>query len=201
MGIFYGGAVMNIFYCVMCFVFINVFNSAHAADATAGEAKAKTCVACHGANGNSTNDAYPSLAAQTPLYIFYQLIQFREGRRTNAQMNSFAEKLSDDDMQDIAAYFSEQKFTGTEIKIDAAKMELGKSIAAKNHCASCHMPNYSGQNHIPRLAGLPVDYLLTQLRGFKTGARQDIDGTMASAAQPLSDKEMVELAGYLGSLK
>jgi cytochrome c553 len=48
---------------------------------------------------------------------------------------------------------------------------------------------------------LPNDYLLSQLRGFKTGARQDIDGTMASSAQPLSEKDMVDVAGYLASLK
>ena len=192
---------MKKFFCVISFV-LSVFSAqALAADPAAGETKPKTCVTCHGANGNSTNAAYPSLAAQTPLYIFYQLIQFREGRRTNVQMNSFAEKLSDDDMQDIAAYFSAQKFTGSETKIDAAKIEAGKSIAAKNHCASCHMPNYSGQNHSPRLAGLHADYLLTHLRGFKTGARQDIDGTMASAAQPLSEKDMLDVAGYLASLK
>lgn len=192
---------MKIFLCVIGFVLSMFFHSAYAADAAAGETKAKTCVACHGANGNSTNPDYPSLAAQTPLYTYYQLLQFREGRRSNAQMNSFAEKLSDDDMQDIGAYFAAQKFTGSETKIDAAKIEAGKSIAAKNHCASCHMPNYSGQNHIPRLAGLHADYLLTHLRGFKTGARQDIDGTMASAAQPLSEKDMVDVAGYLASLK
>jgi cytochrome c553 len=192
---------MKKFFCVISFV-LSIFSApAFSADAAAGETKSATCVACHGANGNSTNAAYPSLAAQTPLYIYYQLLQFREGRRSNAQMNAFAEELSDDDMQDIGAYFSAQKFTGTETKIDAAKIEAGKAIAAKNHCASCHMPNYSGQNHIPRLAGLPNEYLLTQLRGFKTGARQDIDGTMASAAQPLSEKDMVDMAGYLASLK
>jgi cytochrome c553 len=193
--------MMMKFFWVISFVLAVFSAQAIAADPAAGESKAKTCVACHGANGNSTNADYPSLAAQTPLYIYYQLLQFREGRRSNVQMNSFAEKLSDDDMQDIAAYFSAQKFVANETKIDAAKIEAGKAVAAKNHCASCHMPNYSGQNHIPRLAGLNADYLLTHLRGFKTGARQDIDGTMASAAQPLSEKDMLDVAGYLASLK
>jgi cytochrome c553 len=179
--------------------FVNV---AHAApDAKEGERKAATCVACHGANGNATNAAYPSLAAQTPLYIYYQLLQFREGRRESALMAPFAEKLTDADMKDIGAYFAAQKSTGGGAKIDDAKVEAGKAVAAKNHCGSCHMPNYAGQNHIPRVAGLQVDYLVAQMRGFKTGARQDIDGTMASAAQPLSDKDIVDIAGYLTSLK
>ena len=178
-----------------------ITNANAAPDAVEGERKAAVCVACHGANGNSSNAVYPSLAAQTPLYIYYQLLQFREERRVNDQMRSFAAKLSDVDMKDIAAYFSAQKSLGTSAKIDDATIEVGKAIAARNHCGSCHMPNYAGQNHIPRVAGLQADYLIAQLRGFKTGARQDIDGTMASAAQPLSDKDIVDMAGYLASLK
>ena len=178
------------------------FTNAHAApDAAAGEKKAATCIACHGAAGNSSNPAYPSLAAQTPLYIYYQLLQFREGRRVNEQMSPFATKLTDADMKDIAAYFSAQKSLGSEIKINAVEAESGKAVTARNHCGSCHMPDYAGQKHIPRVAGLQLDYLITQMRGFKTGARQDIDGSMASAAQPLSEKDIVDVAAYLASLK
>ena len=185
------------------FVLLPVFFiDAHAAaDALAGERKAAICIACHGANGNSSNALYPTLAAQTPLYIYYQLLQFREGRRVNEQMNPFAAKLSDADMKDIGAYFSAQKSLGTEIKIDDTKIEAGKAVAARNHCGSCHLPTYAGQNHIPRVAGLQREYLITQLRGFKTGARPDIDGTMASAAQPLSENDIIDIAGYLASLK
>ena len=53
---------------------------AFAADAQAGRRKAEPCFACHGADGNSSNPAYPSLAAQAPLYLYYQLLQFREQR-------------------------------------------------------------------------------------------------------------------------
>jgi cytochrome c553 len=172
-----------------------------AADAAAGERKAATCVACHGAGGNSSIAVNPTLAAQTPLYIYYQLLQFREGRRVNEQMSPFALNLSDADMKDIAAYFTTQKSLGTDVRIDDAKVAAGKAVATRNHCGSCHLPNYSGQNHIPRVAGLQVDYLITQMRGFKTGARQDIDGTMASAAQPLSEQDIGDIAGYLASLK
>lgn len=179
-----------------------MFNSALAApDLAAGERKAAPCIACHGVGGNSSNAIYPSLAAQTPLYIYYQLLQFREARRVNEQMSPFAAKLTDADMKDIAAYFSAQKSLGTDIKIDAAKVEAGKAVATRNHCGSCHMPDYAGQNHIPRVAGLQFDYLVVQLRGFKTGARQDIDGTMASSAQPLSEQDIIDISGYLASLK
>ena len=178
------------------------FNHAFAApDAAAGERKAAPCFACHGTGGNSANATYPSLAAQTPLYIYYQLLQFREGRRVNEQMTPFSAKLSDADMKDIAAYFSAQKSLGSGLAVDDAVVTAGKAVATRNHCGSCHLPDYTGQNHIPRVAGLQRDYLITQLRGFKTGARPDIDGTMASSAQPLSDQDIVDIAGYLASLK
>ena len=193
------------FFRLACWLLVMLpiyFINAHAApDAAVGEKKATTCVACHGAAGNSSNAVYPSLAAQTPLYLYYQLLQFREGRRVNEQMTPFAAKLSDADMKDIAAYFSAQKPLGSETKIDVAQTDSGKAVAARNHCGSCHMPDYAGQKHIPRVAGLQLDYLTTQMRGFKTGARQDIDGSMASAAQPLSEKDIVDVAAYLASLK
>ena len=182
-------------------LFVMVTNTYAAPDVALGERKASTCVACHGANGNSSNAVYPSLAAQTPLYIYYQLLQFREGRRVSEQMSPFAAKLTDADMKDIAAYFAAQKSLGSDVRIDDAVVTAGKVVATRNHCGSCHLANYAGQNHIPRLAGLHVDYLVSQLRGFKTGARPDIDGTMASAAQPLSEKDIVDIAGYLASLK
>jgi cytochrome c553 len=172
-----------------------------AADAAAGERKAAPCFACHGMGGNSANATYPSLAAQTPLYTYYQLLQFREGRRVNEQMTPFAAKLSDADMKDIAAYFSAQKSLGSDLRIDDAVVAAGKAVAIRNHCGSCHLPDYNGQNHIPRVAGLQFDYLVAQLRGFRSGARPDIDGTMASSAQPLSDKDIVDISGYLASLK
>lgn len=183
-------------------VFLSAVANLNAApDAAAGERKAATCSACHGIGGNSTNAIYPSLAAQTPLYIYYQLLQFREGRRVNDQMSPMAANLTDADMKDIAAYYSSQKLLPAALTIDAARIEAGKVVAARNHCGSCHLPSYAGQNHIPRVAGLQFDYLLAQLSGFKNGQRQDIDGSMASAAQPLSDKDMSDIAGYLTSLK
>jgi cytochrome c553 len=59
----------------------------------------------------------------------------------------------------------------------------------------------AGQQHIPRLAGQQLDYLRTQLRGFKASTRFDMDGQMTSAAQPLSDADIETLANYLASLQ
>ena len=176
-------------------------SSACAADAASGERKAVVCVACHGVGGNSASPGVPSLAAQPPLYVYYQLLQFREKRRVDAQMSPFAANLSDRDMQDIAAYLAVQPVHAPTQPADAEKSAAGKSVADHNHCGSCHLQAYFGQNHIPRVASQHYDYLVKQLRGFKTGARPDIDGTMASAAQPLTDQDIESVAHYLSRLK
>ena len=172
-----------------------------AGDPVAGEAKAQVCVQCHGPGGNSTSAEFPSLAAQPPLYVQYQLIQFREERRKDPRMSPFAAKLTDADMKDLGAYFSQQKLTPPAVTPDAAKAEAGRAIAQSMHCNSCHKPDFSGQQHIARLAGQHEAYLVKELRGFKTGARPDIDGNMASAAQPLTDADILNVAHYLAAYR
>ena len=115
-------------------------------------------------------------------------------------MSPFAAKLTDADMKDIAAYFSSQKASGTAQPADVARSAAGKAVVATNHCDSCHTPTFAGQNHIPRIAGLQYEYLAKQLRGFKSGERPDIDGTMTSAAQPLSDQDIADVSWYLAGL-
>ena len=177
-----------------------IATAASGADAAAGKSKAEVCVACHGADGNSSNPLYPSLAGQPPLYIYYQLLQFREQRRVNEQMSPFAAKLTDADMKDIAAYFSSQRPLATVQPADDARSPAGQAVVVRNHCDSCHTPTLAGQNQIPRIAGLAYEYLVKQLRGFKTGERPDIDGTMTEAAQPLSDQDMTDVSRYLAGL-
>ena len=175
--------------------------AAWGADAAAGKSKAQAFVACHGPDGNSTNPLAPSLAGQTPMYIYYQLLQFREQRRVNEQMSPFAAKLTDADMKDIAAYFSSQKPLGTAQPPDETRSVAGEAVVAANHCDSCHTPTFGGQQHIPRIAGLQYEYLVRQLRGFKSGERPDIDGAMTSAAQPLSDQDITDVSSYLAGLR
>lgn len=172
-----------------------------AADIEAGRAKAEVCVSCHGPSGNATLPGLPSLAAQPAMHTFLQLVQFRAKRRVDVQMAPFAEKLSDRDMQDIAAYFAAQKPAPGTHAADNAKAAAGKKTLEANYCGSCHMPDLSGQNQIPRLAGQNFQYLVKQLRGLKDGSRRDFDGTMASAAQVLSDNDIENLAHYLASMK
>jgi len=175
--------------------------AASAADAAAGKSKAQLCMVCHGEGGRSVNPAVPSLAGQPPLYVYYQLLQFRDERRKDPAMSPVAVGMKDADMRDIAAYFAAEKPASVKRGNDPELIKAGEKIAQGLHCNSCHMPDYSGQKHIARLAGQHREYLVRQLRGFKTGSRPDIDGTMASAAQPLSDQDIDSMASYLASFE
>lgn len=116
-------------------------------------------------------------------------------------MSPVAVGMKDADMRDIAAYFAAEKPAPAKGGKDPKLVAAGEKIAQTFHCSSCHMPDYSGQKHIARLAGQHDAYLASQLRGFKTGSRPDIDGSMASAAQPLSDQDIDSLASYLASFE
>ena len=84
-----------------------------AQDVEAGRKKAEACVACHGPNGNSAIPQFPILAGQTSRYIYLQLRDFKEGRRTEPQMAPMAKDLSREDMFDLAAYFAAQTLRPT----------------------------------------------------------------------------------------
>lgn len=77
-----------------------------AGDAAAGKAKAAVCAACHGPAGVSVNPAWPSLAGQQPVYLAKQIRLFRDGVRVEPTMQPFVQNLSDEDIDDIAAFYA-----------------------------------------------------------------------------------------------
>ena len=172
-----------------------------AADVQAGRRKAEPCAICHGRDGNSTSPTIPSLAGQRAIYLHWQLILYRDQRRKDPQMSPFAANLSDADMADLAAYYE----TRTPVKPstvpnDPQKLAAGERLAEIHHCVSCHAPRAQGERYPPRLTGLHYDYLVAQLRGFRAQTRAELDGTMTSAARPLSEEDIENLAHYLANL-
>jgi cytochrome c553 len=161
----------------------------------------QVCAACHGPQGNSTNPAVPSIAAQPAQSITLQLFQFREGNRKDPQMTPMAVNLSSADMNELAAYFSKQKAAAPSHKTSPENAAAGPKLAQQFNCVQCHGPALLGQQHIPRLAGQQFEYLRTQLRGFKAHTRADLDGNMTSAVEPLTDKDVEILADYLSGLQ
>ena len=174
--------------------------AAGAADAQAGKAKAQVCAACHGQDGSPSDPAIPSLAGQPAQSIATQLYQFREGNRKSDQMSPMAAKLSNEDMNDVAAYFASLKPVAPKKRASAENAALGPPLTQKFHCTQCHGPALLGQQHIPRIAGQQPEYLRAQLKGFRAGTRADMDGNMTSAARELSDKDVDVLVDYIAGI-
>lgn len=162
--------------------------------------KATVCFECHGPNGNSTNPAYPILAGQSWRYIFIELKDFKEGRRSDPQMSLRAANLSQDDMIALANFFAAQKQLPIQVKVDPAKVEAGRKTSDTVLCPMCHLGGFVGQNDIPRVAGQWPQYIKKQLEDFKAKRRTNDAGNMTSVAAGLSDQDIENLSQYIANL-
>ena len=99
--------------CIRMFVIFGglatAFPASAAGDATAGQARAALCAPCHGADGHSPTDLWPNLAGQKAGYLVKQLMDFRDGSRDNPMMSPMAKQLTDEDIENLAAYFSSRE--------------------------------------------------------------------------------------------
>ncbi|MFB3101001.1 MAG: cytochrome c [Gammaproteobacteria bacterium] len=99
--------MINIKAILLLTVFISMPLSSYAAgDIAAGKLKSALCAACHGAEGISATDIWPNLAGQKATYLIKQMKDFRDGGRKDPVMSPLASPLSDDDIANLAAYFS-----------------------------------------------------------------------------------------------
>jgi cytochrome c553 len=109
-------------------------------------------------------------------------------------MQSMAANLSDDDMNNLAAYYSSQPPVSA-----GGDPTLAKSGQTKaGMCLGCHGSSAEGNGQFPRLAGQHPNYLVKQLSSFKEGVRKN--GHMQAIAGGLSEDDMKALAAYFGSL-
>lgn len=175
--------------------------TALAQDADAGRKKAEMCVACHGQNGNSTNAQFPILAGQNSRYLYFQLRDFKEGRRKNPMMDPIVANLSKQDMFDLAAYFAAKTPVSTQFRADPEKARKGKAKAEEVLCTMCHLGGFKGQNEIPRVAGQHYEYIVKQLHDFRAQRRTNDAGNMTSVAKTLSDADIDDLAQYIAGLQ
>ena len=170
-------------------------------DIEAGRKKAEACAACHGADGNSVVPLFPILAGQTSRYLYLELRDFKEGRRTDPQMSPMAAPLTREDMFDLAAFFAAQKPRPTGFKADEARAARGKAKADETLCTMCHLGGFAGQNEIPRVAGQHPEYVIKQLKAFKARTRTNDAGSMTSVAQTITEQDIEDLAHYISSLE
>lgn len=172
---------------------------AHAADV---KEKAAVCAGCHGDNGISQTENIPSLAGQPDQFIQWQLVFFRAGSRKNEQMQPIAEEITNEDIRNLGAYFSQMTPPkGPEDK-DPDLSKKGAQVAAGRRCASCHTDGYAGTKAVARLAGQREEYLVKALHDYKAGQR--VGGgvaAMADVAYHMSDEEITAVSHYLAYLK
>ena len=173
----------------------------NAQDLQAGKATAAVCAACHGEDGNAVIPGYPTLAGQTWRYIYVQLKDYKEGRRSHPIMTAMASNLSRDEMVNVANYFAGFRLKPNGFVADEGKVKLGKAKADETLCTMCHLGGFSGQNEIPRVAGQQYDYVVEQLRHFKARTRTNDAGNMTSVAQTLSETDIENLGHYISSIR
>jgi cytochrome c553 len=175
----------------------------------AGASKATLCAACHGANGNSVNPEWPSLAGIGADYIAAQLQNFKEGKRVNPIMYPIAMALSTDDMADLGAYFDSLPNTGLES--DPSFWEAGQKLYRGGDqsrgipaCMACHGPTGAGNGpaKFPALRGQHSVYVVKQLNDYASGARTTgPNGVMQTIAKRLSPDDMRNLAAYVQGMR
>jgi len=162
--------------------------------------KVQLCVSCHGPEGRSPTPAIPHLAGQTARYLYLQLRDFQEGRRSNPMMTPMVAGLTRDDMREIGEYFAAAKPAPRTFTPDPAKARLGQAKAEETLCTMCHLGGFLGQNEVPRVAGQQFDYIVAQLTAFKARTRTNDAGTMTSVAGTLKDQDIENLAHYIAGL-
>jgi cytochrome c553 len=181
----------------------------------AGKAKSATCVACHSADGNSLITQYPKIAGQHAGYLEKQLAELKLGIETSGEkgrydpvMSPMAMSLSDQDRQDLAAYYSSLPISDNSTPEDV--VEQGKTLYLAGNaergltaCVACHGPRGNGTalSGFPKISGQHADYIKIQLTKFRAGERKnDLNEMMRDIAMKLTDKEIDTLSKYVGGL-
>ncbi|GGA12548.1 c-type cytochrome [Dyella caseinilytica] len=188
----------------------NDMASAKPGDATAGQAKAAACGACHGADGNSTDPQYPKLAGQHEMYIAHQLHNFKSGSRQNPIMTGMAAPLSDQDMHDIGAYFaSKRSLPGVA---DQALVDQGQKLYREGDptrgipaCMACHSIDGRGNPGAmyPQLTSQHAQYIEAKLKDFHDGVTWGNEAhaqIMPTIAKNLDPQDITALASYIEGL-
>jgi cytochrome c553 len=164
--------------------------------------KLAACLACHGEKGISETSEVPSLAGMPADFTLIQLFLFRQNTRKIEIMNDLAKDMTDDDLRKFSEYFA--KLAPPKASGEAADPQIAaraQAVIAKNHCASCHNPDFSGRQQMPRLVAQREDYLLKALRDYKAAKRPGYDATMDEVIRPLTDADIVDLSHYLSRLR
>jgi cytochrome c553 len=130
-----------------------------------------------------------------------QLYQFREKQRIAEPMNEMTKDFTDDDLRTYSDELAKLPPPAPPPDVEAAKFEQGRAAAQKHRCGFCHNPDLSGHDQIGRIGHQREDYLLTALRGYKSGERIGYDPAMAEVAQEISEDDIAAIAHYVAHFR
>ena len=187
-------------------------------DAEAGKAKSITCSACHGADGNSVNPVWPSIAGQHPTYFVEQLKAFKGDAangvppsRNEVLMLGQVMLLNDEDMRNLAVYYSTMPAAAKAIA-DPSSVDRGQRLyrggdreSGTPACNACHGPTGRGNpaSSVPSVKGQYAVYAAAQLRAYASGARQSDGPTrvMRDIAAKMSEEDILAVSSYMQGLQ
>ncbi len=203
----------KIFVLAVAFVTVNAFSQDIQGDAKAGQNKNAMCVGCHGIQGYQASfpevHKVPMISGQSAKYIVSSLNAYKKGERKHPSMRGIAETLTDQDMADLAAYYSVSGVLANAKPLaEKPSKEPGEAVQAllaKANCSSCHGANFSKpiDPSYPKLAGQHADYLLVALKSYKVEKNAKVgrnNAIMAGMAKQYTNAELKQLANYLSSL-
>jgi cytochrome c553 len=172
--------------------------------------RVQACTACHGKEGVATNQGYfPRIAGKPAGYLYNQLQNFREGRRSNGTMSALVENMSDAYLMEIASYFAALDLpypTSSSSTAPAQELARGRMLVEAGDagrqlpaCVQCHGRAMTGvAPSIPGLLGVPKDYLLAQFGAWRSGQRRaPSPDCMSAISQRLSPQDLGAVASYL----
>ena len=198
---------MKFFLSCVCILILAGTASAKG-DAVAGKQKSTPCAACHGADGNSVNPEWPKIAGQAAVYATKHLQFFKQNKRINPLMNSQAMALSEQDIEDLAAYYeSVQTSPGAA---DENLLERGMHVYRGGNidsgvpaCIACHGPKGNGNPAagFPKVSYQHAAYTAARLRAYRSGTpRYPGSELMNSVAKNMTEEEIDAVSSYIQGL-
>ncbi|MDO6824426.1 cytochrome c [Marinobacter sp. 1_MG-2023] len=188
--------------------------AAHAVegDPVAGKQAVAVCQSCHQPDGSGMNipggESWPKLAGLNAGYLYKQLLDIKEGTRKSPTMNPFVDMLNEQQLKDVAVYYSQlppNEGKGGEKATDE-QLARGEKLATDGDwnryivpCSSCHgSDNQGAGDHFPGIAGQHAGYIADQLRAWKSGKRDnDPQHLMLAIAERLDDEDIVAVSAWL----
>ncbi|KWT94709.1 putative periplasmic cytochrome type-C oxidoreductase signal peptide protein [Variovorax sp. WDL1] len=180
-----------------------------------GSKKVAMCIGCHGIVGYQASfpevHKVPMIAGQSATYLVSALAAYKGGDRKHPTMRAIADSLNEQDIADLAAYYSQlgvQEGDAPPAAVAAQPSERVQALISRdkdNACTKCHGANFNTPNDgtVAKLAGQHADYLYVALKSYKIEKHLQIgrsNGVMSQQAKKFSNAELKELASYISSL-